>query len=164
MVQTAFMFLAFLSLSSSALTVFYWFVNLTACGVLISWISILFNHYRLMAAMKKQSIPVSLLPWHNKWTRYSTPAALAMCILILFTSGYTVFTKGNWSASGFVSSYLDIGLVTAAFLIWKYFKRTSFVKLEDIPLRAAFDEIDRQPEEIEPTPQGWLKYVGFLWD
>lgn len=158
------MFLAFLSLSSSALTVFYWFVNLTACGVLISWISILVNHHRLMTAMKKQSIPVSLLPWHNKWTRYSTPVALFMCVLILFTSGFTVFTKGNWSASGFVSSYLDIGLVTAAYFIWKYLKKTSFVKLEDIPIRAALDEIDRNPEEIEPPAKGWRKIVGALWD
>lgn len=63
-----------------------------------------------------------------------------------------------------MSSYLDIGLVTAAFLIWKYFKRTSFVKLEDIPIRAALDEIDRQPEEIEPAAKGWRKVVGLLWD
>lgn len=84
--------------------------------------------------------------------------------MILFTSGYTVFTKGNWSASGFVSSYLDIGLVTAAFLIWKYLKRTSFVKLEDIPLRAALDEIQRKPEEPEPATKGWRKVVGCLWD
>lgn len=164
MVQTAFMFLAFLSLSSSALTVFYWFVNLTACGVLVSWISILYNHYRLISAMKKQSIPVSLLPWHNKWTAYSTPLALVVCTLILFTSGYTVFTKGNWSASSFVSNYLDIGLVAVAYLIWKYAKGTSFVKLEDIPIRAALDEIDRHPEEPEPTAKGWRKWVGCLWD
>lgn len=29
-----------------------------------------------------------------------------MCILILFTSGFTVFTKGNWDTAKFVSSYL----------------------------------------------------------
>ncbi|CZT19761.1 related to general amino acid permease [Ramularia collo-cygni] len=164
LVQTAFMFLAFLSLSSSALTVFYWFLNLTACGVLISWISILVNHQRLLLAMKKQSIPVSLLPWHNKWTKYSTPAALFMCILILFTSGYEVFTAGNWSSSNFISSYLDIGLVITAFLIWKYLKRTRFVKLEDIPIRAALDEVDRNPEPLEPSARGWRKIVGSLWD
>lgn len=29
-----------------------------------------------------------------------------MCSVILLTNGFYVFTKGNWSASGFVSSYL----------------------------------------------------------
>lgn len=66
--QTAFMFLAFMSLSDGALTVFWWLVDLTACGVLISWISILINHWRLILAMKKQGIPMSRLPWHNRWT------------------------------------------------------------------------------------------------
>ena len=40
---TAFMFLAFMSLSEGALTVFWWLVDLTACGVLISWSAILLS-------------------------------------------------------------------------------------------------------------------------
>jgi amino acid transporter len=68
LLQTAFMFLAFMNLSNGALTVFYWFLDLTACGVLISWITILLNHQRLILAMKKQNIPLSALPWHNSWT------------------------------------------------------------------------------------------------
>lgn len=68
LLQTLFMFMAFMSLSDGALTVFYYFVDLTACGVLISWITILFNHQRLIMAMKKQAIPLSALPWHNGWT------------------------------------------------------------------------------------------------
>lgn len=39
-------------------------------------------------------------------TAYSSVAALGMCILILLTSGFSVFTKGNWNTSDFVSSYL----------------------------------------------------------
>lgn len=56
------------SLSEGALTVFWWLVDLVACGVLISWITILTNHLRLVMAMKKQKIPLSELPWHNRWT------------------------------------------------------------------------------------------------
>lgn len=29
-----------------------------------------------------------------------------MCLLILFTSGFAVFTKGGWDPVSFVSSYL----------------------------------------------------------
>ncbi|EME44004.1 hypothetical protein DOTSEDRAFT_88292 [Dothistroma septosporum NZE10] len=163
-VQTVFMFLAFMSLSDGALTVFYWFVDLTACGVLISWISILVNHQRLILAMKKQGIPMSALPWHNAWTAFSTPVALVLSVIILFTAGFSTFTKGNWSTSGFVSSYLDIPLVLTAFLLWKVFKKTRFVKLEDIPLQDVLDEIERKPEMPEPTKKGWQKVIGLLWD
>ena len=79
---------------------------MTACGVMISWIAVLTNHWRLMLAMKKQGLSMSRLPWHNKWTEWSTPAALVLVVIILFTAGFPVFTKGNWYAAGFVSSYL----------------------------------------------------------
>jgi amino acid transporter len=128
----AFMLLSFLSLSEGALTVFWWLVDLTAAGVLVSWIAILFNHIRLRHAMKIQDIPISKLPWCNYWTSscshllllsaqhppnttsmliffhvvYSSRVSLIMCIIILFTSGFSVFTEGNWDTSEFVSSYL----------------------------------------------------------
>jgi amino acid transporter len=104
--NTAFMFLAFMALSSNAMTVFWWLVDLTAAGVLVSWSAILTNHIRLNLAMKKQGISRTELPFHNFWTPYSSPVALFMCLTILFTGGFSVFTKGNWSASGFVSAYL----------------------------------------------------------
>lgn len=65
---TAFMFLSFMTLSSGALTVFYWFVDLTAAGVLVSWIIVLTNHIRLRMAMTRQGQPLHRLPWHNVWT------------------------------------------------------------------------------------------------
>ena len=71
LIQTLFMFLAFMTVSNGALTVFYWFIDLVGCGVLISWSAILYNHLRLMAAMKKQGISPKELPWHNRATRKS---------------------------------------------------------------------------------------------
>ncbi|PHH76941.1 hypothetical protein CDD82_3742 [Ophiocordyceps australis] len=135
-----FMFLSFISLSNDALTVFWWLVDLTAAGILVSWISILLNHIRLRLAMKKQQIPLSRLPWYNSWTIYASYAALAMCILILLTSGFAVFTTGRWSATDFVSAYLDIPLVLGAYLLWKWVKGTTIVNLSDVPLQSALDQ------------------------
>jgi len=104
--NTFFMFLAFMSLSNSAMTVFWWLVDLTAAGVLVSWSSILLNHTRLCMAMKKQGIPRSELPFYNSWTAYSSPTALVMCQIILWTGGFSVFTKGGWDPATFVSAYL----------------------------------------------------------
>lgn len=161
--NTAFMFLAFMSLSNSALTVFYWLVDLTAAGVLVSWSAILFNHIRLNQAMKKQGISRTELPFNNSWTPYSSPIALALCLIILFTGGFKTFTKGNWSTSTFISSYLDIPLVIAAYLLWKFTKGTKIVSLEDIPLRAALDDIVQYPEPAERKRTGWLRYLSWIW-
>ncbi|OAL52538.1 amino acid permease-like protein [Pyrenochaeta sp. DS3sAY3a] len=162
--NTAFMFLAFMALSSSAMTVFWWLVDLTAAGVLVSWSAILTNHIRLNLAMKKQGIPRSELPFHNSWTPYSSPIALFLCLTILFTSGFSTFTKGNWSTSTFISAYLDIPLVIAAFLLWKFIKGTKFVSLADIPIREALNEVTRNPEPLEPKATGWKRIPAFLFD
>ncbi|OAA67483.1 Amino acid/polyamine transporter I [Cordyceps fumosorosea ARSEF 2679] len=139
-----FALLSFMSLSAGALDAFYWFVSLTAAGVLVSWIAILVNHLRLRRALRVQGFPATRLPWHNAWTPYASAWALGMCVVILLTGGFRVFTKGNWSAQSFVSSYLDIPLVAAAYLIWKRVKRTKVVKLSEIPLLAALEQAEQK--------------------
>ncbi|KAI0884580.1 dicarboxylic amino acid permease [Annulohypoxylon maeteangense] len=161
---TVCMFLSFMSLSNGALTVFWWLVDLTAAGVLVSWSVILLNHIRLKLAMKKQGIPDERLPWHNWWTYYSSCAALFMCILILLTGGFKVFTQGNWDPSGFVSSYLDIPLVVGAYFIWKFVKKTYIAQLDSIPLDEAFKQVDLYPDEPEGKSTGWVRLVSWLWD
>ncbi|KAK8133734.1 amino acid permease/ SLC12A domain-containing protein [Apiospora sp. TS-2023a] len=161
---TFFMLLSFMSLSNGALTVFFWLVDLTAAGVLVSWCTILLNHIRLKLSMQRQNISTSRLPWNNSWTFYSSCMALVMCILILFTSGFTVFTKGNWDAAKFVSSYLDIPLVLGAYLIWKFVKKTKVVSLDSIPLLAALDQVDLYPDMPEPKQTGWLRAVSWMWN
>ncbi|KAG9256618.1 amino acid permease/ SLC12A domain-containing protein [Emericellopsis atlantica] len=136
------MMLSFLSLSSDAITVFWWFVDLTAAGVLVSWTAILGNHIRMRKAFKVQGIPESRLPWYNWWTEYSSHAALVMCVTILLTSGFAVFTPGNWDASQFVSSYLDIPLVAGAYFLWKNWKKTRIVPLKQIPISAALEQAE----------------------
>ncbi|TRX93258.1 hypothetical protein FHL15_005837 [Xylaria flabelliformis] len=162
---TPFMFLSFLTLSNAALTVFWWFVDLTAAGVLVSWSAILLNHIRLKLAMKRQGIPNESLPWHNSWTLYSSYAGLSMSLLILLTGGYEVFTRGNWDAQSFVSSYLDIPLVLSAYLIWKLWKKTKIVSLSDIPLKEAFKQAEQVSDDEPPVKSGtWLRLVSWIWD
>ncbi|CAO1612597.1 unnamed protein product [Parajaminaea phylloscopi] len=163
---TAFMFLSFMSLSSGALTVFYWFVNLTGVAVMISWITILVNHIRLKMAMRKQGYSWDRLPWHNGWTYYASWVALVALSLILVTNGFNVFTKGNWSPSTFVSSYLDIPLVIGAFLLWKFLKKTRYIPLEEVAIGEALAYSDAQREKWvhEERSKGWVRLISWLWD
>ncbi|KAI1657468.1 dicarboxylic amino acid permease [Daldinia decipiens] len=164
MFYTAFMFLSFLSLDSSALTVFWYLIDLTAASILVSWITILINHIRLKLAMAKQGIPVSRLPWHNWWSYYTSILALVMCIIILLTGGFEVFTAGNWDASGFISAYLDMPLVLCAYLIYKYVKKTRVASLKSIPLDDAILQADQYPDEPEEKSGGWKRAISWLWD
>ncbi|KAI2643371.1 amino acid permease/ SLC12A domain-containing protein [Xylaria nigripes] len=160
-----FMFLSFLTLSNSAMTVFWWLVDLTAAGVLISWSVILLNHIRLKLAMKKQGIPDESLPWHSSWTFYSSCAGLFMCFLILLTGGYEVFTAGNWDAQTFVSSYLDIPLVLATYTIWKFWKRTKIVPLAEIPLEDAFKQAEQAMGYAPLVPNSKADLLfSWIWD
>ncbi|KAH6652502.1 proline-specific permease [Truncatella angustata] len=159
-----FMCLSFMSLSNDAYTVFWWLVDLTAAGVLISWSTILLNHLRLKLALKKQGIDASRLPWNNSWTFYSSAVALPFCILVLLTGGFTVFCEGQWDAASFVSSYLDIPLVLGAYLIWKFTKKTKVVSLKSIPLDDALLQADQCPDEPEEKAKGLVKLVSWIWD
>ena len=72
LLQIGFSLLAYMCVSNSAMTVFYWFGDLTAAGTLVSWIAIALNHIRLMKALKTQGISPTQLPWHNRITRELT--------------------------------------------------------------------------------------------
>ena len=57
----------------------------------------------------------------------------------------------------------DYPLVLTAYLVWKFVKKTKVVSLADIPLKAALDQADQQPEEPEPKQKGWLCIVSWIW-
>ncbi|KAJ5179883.1 hypothetical protein N7492_003093 [Penicillium capsulatum] len=163
LLQVSFSMLAYMCVSNSALTVFYWFVDLTAAGTLISWITVTLNHIRLLQALKQQGISADALPWHNRITKYSSWFALVSCIIFLLTGGFTVFTTGRWDPASFVSSYLDIPLVLFTYGGYKLIRGTNIIPLETVPLRQAIEEADNDPDNV-PIAKGsrWSRF-NILW-
>lgn len=157
-------FLSFMALSDGAMTVFWWMVDLVGCGVLISWSAVLLNHVRLRYALHIQGIDARRLPWHNSWTPYTSAIGLFFCQLLLLTNGYSVFIKGNWSAAGFVTGYLDIALIFVGFFGWKFIKKTKWVTLADLPLDDILVAIELNPDEAELPSTGYIRYISWLWD
>lgn len=94
---------------------------------------------------------------------YSSYIAVVFNIIVLLTNGFTVFTKGNWDAASFVSAYLDIPLVLAAFTIWKLLKKTKVVNLADIPLGEALDQADQYPDEEYDRKPTFMRILTFSW-
>jgi amino acid transporter len=120
LLQTAVATLSYMTLSSGALTVFYWFLDLTAAGTLVSWAVISLNHIRLHKALRKQGISTYELPWFTWWTPYTSWFSLIACITFLLTGGFTVFTKGNWNTGKFISSYLYVSHLTRTLACWNH--------------------------------------------
>ena len=87
-----------------------------------------------------------------------------MCVIILLTNGFTVFTAGNWDTATFISAYLDIPLVLVAYLSWKFYKKTKIAALDSIPISEALEQALRYPEDPEPKRRGWIRFVSWLWD
>lgn len=51
-----------------------------------------------------------------------------------------------------------------AYTAWKWYKGTKMVRLEDIPIRKALEEVAQRPETLEPRLQGWRRLLTILWE
>ena len=96
-----------------------------------------------------------------------------MCIIILFTGGFKVFTHGNWNTNSFISSYFDIPFVIVFFCAWKLYKKTKWVKIDDLPLREVIEQakersqqakLEQEAEDAVNGKKNWLKYISWIWD
>lgn len=87
-----------------------------------------------------------------------------MCILILFKGGFAVFTEGGWDANSFVSHYLDIPLVLAAYAVWKFANKTKIAPLREIPVEEALEQAELHPAQPEPRSKGWVRILSWIWD
>ncbi|KAJ5757563.1 uncharacterized protein N7511_006257 [Penicillium nucicola] len=158
-----FMCLGYMSLSSSANTVFDWLQDLVSITTLTNWITILITYLRFYYGCKKQGISRSSLPWATAFQPYISWASLAMLSILLITGGYSTFIKGQWSNETFVSSYINIPLFLILYFSYKYIRKTKIVPLEDIPIQPFIDIANRNPEPL-PKPLVGLNKLQFLWN
>ncbi|KAK2616480.1 lysine permease [Conoideocrella luteorostrata] len=131
--------LAFLNLSQSGGTVFKWLLNITAVAGFIVWALINVCHLRFMKVLAARGIPRASLPYLAPFQPYLSWFGLFFNVLILFTSGFTVFIK--WNTSDFFASYVSILLFVVLYVGHKLVFRTKLVKMEDIDLSMGRTEI-----------------------
>jgi amino acid transporter len=90
--------------------------------------------------------------------------ALSLCLIILLTNGFVVFTEGHWNNAAFISAYLDIPLVLVAYFAWKLYKKTKIISLDSIPIIGALEQIGLYSNEPEPKQRGWIRLVSWIWE
>ncbi|OQE28071.1 hypothetical protein PENFLA_c005G05431 [Penicillium flavigenum] len=158
-----FMCLGYMSLSSTANTVFDWLQDLVSITTLTNWLTILVTYLRFYYGCKKQGISRKSLPWATPLQPYISWASLFMLTILLITGGYSVFIKGHWDNEGFVSSYINIPLFLILYFAYKFVRKTKIVPLEDIPIQPFIDIANRNPEPQLKRKKG-LHRLNVLWN
>jgi yeast amino acid transporter len=136
----------FLVASDSAVEVFYWFVDLATCAIVLTYLGMLVTFLRWMAALKAQgySRDKSTLPYVAPLAPYSAICSLTVGSLVIFFIGWDSFVP--WSTRGFITAYFGLALGALTFVFWKVYRRTKFVRASEIDLVSGKKEIDLECE------------------
>lgn len=168
--------LAFLNLSSSGSTVFYWFTNITTVGGFLSWIIVgiaylvrylIFPSFKLHPLIMLQRFRKALAfngllesrPFKTPFQPYGAYYALVVVSLLAITNGYAIFFPGSFTASGFLVSYIVFAIFFALYFGHKIYYRTPWmVPVADLDVISGKEAIDRMSEtEVERLPRNWLE-------
>lgn len=156
---------SFLVASNSAATVFGWFVDLTTCGLLIVYISMVCVWIAWARALKAQGISRDSLPWKAPLMPYAAYVALVVGLTVLIFIGFDIFSP--FSAQGFVTSYFGIAFWLVMYLSYKLVKRSKAVSPANADLfsgKAEVDEECRIWEEVdEKEVKAGQNFLQRLW-
>lgn len=73
---------------------------------------------------------------------------------LVLVQGWSSF-KGKFQAVNFVSLYIELPVMLLMFVAWKLWRRTKFVKLEDMDFET--DVFTPEPEEEEKLGAPWQR-------
>ncbi|KAH6607032.1 aat family amino acid transporter [Trichoderma cornu-damae] len=126
-----------------------WLQNLVGVSNQLSWIAIGVTSLRFRAAVARQG-KTHLLPFKN-WTYPVGPwiAVLLNSFLVLI-QGWSCFSP-SFDGVSFVSFYIELPVMLVMYLGWKIFKRTKFVRLEDMDLETDVHTAEERVQE----EKGW---------
>ncbi|KAK5945062.1 hypothetical protein PMZ80_002265 [Knufia obscura] len=137
----------FLVASNSAVEVFYWFVGLTTCALVLTYVLMLWTYLGWHYAKRAQGIKDSDLPYVAPWNPYAAYFAIVIGCLVMIFIGFDTFVP--WSTQGFITSYFGLPFGIVMFFFWKVFKRTKFVKAAHADLVSGKREIDEECKHWE---------------
>ncbi|KAJ2979240.1 hypothetical protein NQ176_g3371 [Zarea fungicola] len=126
-------FLGFLNLSKNGETVFNWLLNITSVAGFITWSLINYCHIRFMKALSAQNVDRKSLPYMAPFQPYLSWYGLFFNVLIIITSGFTVFME--WDTSNFFAAYVSLLIFVVFYVGHKLFYRTKVVPLAEVDLQ-----------------------------
>jgi amino acid transporter len=144
--SSCFAFLAYLNCSSAAGNVFNWFISLTNTAGFTSWSVCCIIYIRFYKATKVQGVSV---PYRARVQPWAAWICLPTFIFLLLMNGFTVFYPGNFTASGFLTTYLGIPIFLILWLghkvLWGRKDRWMYRPIE-IDLHSRLAEVEADAE------------------
>ncbi|KAL7943339.1 amino acid permease/ SLC12A domain-containing protein [Trichoderma barbatum] len=149
-----FALLSFLQLSSNTAVVLNWFVSLVTASQLINFCAVCVSYLCFHRALKAQGISRDSLPYKAWFMPYAAWYALVWTFVMAFVGGYTVFLPlpGYWNVADFLFSYSMIFVYPVLYFGYKFVRKTSIHKPEEVDLFKDVDEIEEYQRNYTPTP------------
>ncbi|KAF8324365.1 general amino acid permease 1 [Cantharellus anzutake] len=140
-----FPFLAFLTVSNGANTVFNWFVNLSTVGGFFAWLAINSTYIGFWRGLRAQGIDRTKFVYWSPFQPYLAIWGTFWLSILILINGFAVFWSFN--ASDFLTSYINVPLAVILFVGYKWPEEMDFVT--GIPSLSETEE-----EEIPPKNLG----------
>ncbi|GAA6021249.1 hypothetical protein JCM10207_002588 [Rhodosporidiobolus poonsookiae] len=157
-------FLAYMTVDTGGDTAFNYLVNISSVTGIINWLVILGAYLRFYYAAKKQGLNRDDFPYKAPLQPYLSYFGFIMISLIIFFSDFGVFLKDSWDTGSFLTAYIVIPWFVIMWVFWKWFKKTTFVRLDAMDFETNRREIDQMEEEqaaMYKPPRNWVEKC---WD
>lgn len=157
--SASFSLLAYLSLSSTSLTVFTWLISLTNTSGYISWICCGVVYYRFKKAAAYHGVES---PYKPRLQPYGIYAGSAGSVILLLLNGFTVFFPSEWSISSFMTAYVGILAFAVIYLGHRFYhwKDSWAHDLGEINMFEGLEEVEAAARP--PPTRGWLARKLFV--
>ncbi|KAI9840639.1 MAG: hypothetical protein M1837_001408 [Sclerophora amabilis] len=153
--------LSFLQVSNNAAVVLDWFVKLVTASQLINFSVMSFTFIRFMKACQAQGLDRRSLPYFGFWQPFAAYYALTGTMVMTFVGGYTVFLPGNWEVPSFLFSYTMIGVFPILYFGWKIWRKTKFLRPDEVDLVQGVEDIDEYTRNYVEAPSStFSKYFN----
>ncbi|KAH6620853.1 amino acid permease/ SLC12A domain-containing protein [Chaetomium sp. MPI-SDFR-AT-0129] len=158
--------LAYVNLDSDGPTVFDWLLALSGLAALFTWGSICLAHIRFRKAWLQQGHTLDEIPFRAIGGVYGSYLGLFLNFLCLIAQLYTAICPvggGFNDAQGFFKSYLALPVVIAFWIGGFFWKRTGWLRTDQIDLDTGrreldWDVINADRARLAAMPT-WKRYV-----
>ncbi|KIL65243.1 hypothetical protein M378DRAFT_162180 [Amanita muscaria Koide BX008] len=158
---SCFSLLAFMSVSTSASTVFTWFVNLSTTGGFFGWFSINLTYIFFRRGMVAQGFDLRKNTYNNRFQPYIAYWGCFWTVIFILINGFPVFFK--WNVSSFFTSYINIPFFVTLYLAWKIIKRTPVWKPHEMDLVTGIPSIEETEMPEVPPRNVWEKIAEVVF-
>jgi len=158
---SAFPWLAFLTVSNGANTVFNWFVNLSTIGGFFAWLAINCTYIGFYRGLKAQGIDRTKFVYYSRLQPWLAIWGVFWLTILISINGFDVFWA--FTASGFLTAYINVPLVIALYVGWKVIKKTPIWRPEEMDFVTGIPTMEETEHEMVPPTTIMKKVANVLF-